>query len=154
LFGNDGFGPAVANHLNECCKIPDNVLVLDAGTGIRDYIFDLLLLEKKPEMVLIIDAVTIKGHRQGDVFEVDLFDVPRKKLADFSLHQSPCSNLLSQLKEQGVDLTILGMQTNDIPNEVRPGLCLKAKKAVPVAADFIMETIKSKITIMEMEACR
>ena len=47
LFGNDGFGPKVIQYLNENYTFPDFVLSLDAGTGIRDYVFDLLLMEEK-----------------------------------------------------------------------------------------------------------
>ncbi|MFH2060188.1 MAG: hydrogenase maturation protease [Pseudomonadota bacterium] len=155
LFGNDGFGPAVANHLNTHHTIPDNVLVLDAGTGIRDYIFDLLLMEKKPEKVIIIDAVTFNEKNQskkdqGEIFEIDLSCVPREKMSDFSLHQSPSSNLLSQLKEQGVDVRVLGMQTASIPNKINPGLCPKAQKAVSKASDWIIKEIQKHPETMEL----
>ena len=158
LFGNDGFGPEVANYLNTHHKMPDEVLVLDAGTGIRDFIFDLLLMEKKPEIILIVDAVTVDGREQGDVFEIDLPDVPREKMSDFSLHQSPCSDLLSQLRDQGVDVRILGMHTTSIPNEINPGLCPKAQKAVPFASRWIIKKFKgieaNKFHVKEVETCR
>lgn len=144
LFGNDGFGPAVAQYLNTTCTLPDSVLVLDAGTGIRDLVFDLLLLEKKPEIVIVIDAVTIDGHSNGDVFEIDLSKLPKQKISDFSLHQSPSSNLLSQLKAQGVNVRILAMQTDAIPNEICPGLSSSAQKAVPIAAQWILKTLEAR----------
>lgn len=152
LFGNDGFGPAVANHLNAHYAIPNNVLVLDAGTGIRDYIFDLLLMEKKPEKVIIIDAMTLNDKDQGEIFEIDISNIPQNKISDFSLHQSPSSNLLSQLKDQGVDVRVLGMQTASIPNEINPGLCPEAHKAVPKASDWIIKKIQKHPK--EMVACR
>lgn len=142
LFGNDGFGPEVVNHLNENYAIPDNTVVLDAGTGIRDFVFDLLLMEKKPKKVFIIDAVTFDDKNQGEIFEIDLPNVPKEKMADFSLHQSPSSNLLSQLKSQGIEVRVLGMQTPTIPNEIDPGLCEKTRKAVPEAAAWIINEIK------------
>ncbi len=141
LFGNDGFGPEVVNHLNSHFTIPGDVLILDAGTGIRDYIFDLLLMEEKPSHIIIIDAVTFENKTQGDIFEIALSNVPREKMSDFSLHQSPSSNLLSQLKEQGVNVKILGMHTASIPNKIHPGLCDKAKKAIPEASDWIIDQI-------------
>lgn len=144
LFGNDGFGPEVINHLHTHHTFPDSVLALDAGTGIRDFIFDLLLIDQKPELVIIIDAVTIDGRTPGEVFEIDLSCVPKQKMADFSLHQSPSSNLLSQLKDTGVDVKMLGMQTDFIPNEISPGLCPKTQAAVPAAAEWIIRKTNSR----------
>ena len=142
LFGNDGFGPGVVDYLNENHKLPDTVLAMDVGTGIRDFMFDLLLMENKPQKVIIIDAVTIKGREQGEVFEIDLARVPAEKMSDFSLHQSPSSNLLSQLRDSGVDVNVLGMHTASIPNEIKPGLCPRAMQAIPVAAAWIMNDLK------------
>jgi len=63
LFGNDGFGPEVVAYLAANYSFPDSVLVLDAGTGIKDFVFDLLLVEKKPKLVIVIDAVTMEGRK-------------------------------------------------------------------------------------------
>ena len=144
LFGNDGFGPEVVDYLTANHELPDSALVLDAGTGIRDFIFDLLLVDQKPELVIVIDAVTMEGREQGEVFEIDLASVPREKLSDFSLHQSPSSNLLSQLKDRGIEVKIIAMHTQSIPNEISPGLCPKAKKAVKIASEKVMGELKSR----------
>jgi len=144
LFGNDGFGPEVVDYLTANYELPDSVLVVDAGTGIKDFVFDLLLVEQKPELVIVIDAVTMEGRKQGEVFEINLSAVPREKLSDFSLHQAPSSNLLSQLQERGIEVKIIAMQTKSIPNEVSPGLCPMAKKAIKVAAEKIIGELKSR----------
>ncbi|MFO7883199.1 MAG: hydrogenase maturation protease [Desulfobacteraceae bacterium] len=143
LFENDGFGPAVIEYLNETHDLPDSVLALDAGTGIKDFMFDLLLMENKPEMLFVIDAVTIKGRKPGDVFELDLSDVPCEKMSDFSLHQSPSSNLLKELKELcGVDVRVICVNVDAVPNEINPGLTEDVKTAVPKAAALIMEQLE------------
>ncbi len=145
LFANDGFGPAVVAHLNQNYTLPDNTLALDAGTGIRDFMFDLLLMEDKPEMLIVVDAVTVPDRQPGDVFEIDLSDVPREKLSDFSLHQSPSSNLLKELKDGGgVEVRVIGMHTDAIPNEINPGLAPVVEAAVPRACQWIMELLKDK----------
>ncbi len=144
LFGNDGFGPEVVDYLTANHVLPDSVLVVDAGTGIRDFVFDLLLVDKKPKLVMVIDAVTMEGRTQGEVFEIDLDAVPKEKLSDFSLHQSPSSNLLSQIKDRGIEVKIIGMHTQSIPNEINPGLCPMAKEAVKIASDKIIEELKSR----------
>lgn len=148
LFENDGFGPAVVEHLHSNYLLPDTVLAVDAGTGIRDFMFDLLLMEKKPEKLIVVDAVTVLGRRIGEVFEMELSEVPREKMSDFSLHQSPSSNLLRELKEHGgVDVRVLGVHTDSIPNEINPGLTPEVMAAVPRACQWIMEHLKEELAI-------
>lgn len=141
LFGDDGFGPEVVACLNRTHRFADDVLVLDAGTGIRDFIFDLLLMEDKPDQIFIIDAVTVDGRKKGELFEISLGDVPREKLSDFSLHQSPSSNLLAELKHQGVKVRILCAHTDNVPDFICPGLSEELKNAVPKACEWIIEQI-------------
>ncbi len=149
LFGNDGFGPEVVRHLKDNHKLPDSVLVLDAGTGVRDFIFDLILVDKTPELILLIDAVTVDGREQGEVFTIDPGLVPREKMADFSLHQAPSSNLIAQLVEKGIEVKVVAMHTEAIPNEISPGLCPEAQKAVPKAAQKVIEELKSRIAFIQ-----
>ncbi len=141
LFGNDGFGPEVIQRIKSVHALPGDVLVMDVGTGVRDLVFDLLLADKKPDCIWIADAVSIKGKNEGELFELPLAEMPGNKLSNFSLHQSPSSNLLAQLKDQGVAIKILGMQTHFIPNEIRPGLSQAAQRAVRPACDWIVKDI-------------
>ncbi|MCG8615082.1 MAG: hydrogenase maturation protease [Desulfobacterales bacterium] len=145
LFGNDGFGPEVVNEILATHTLPDSVLVLDAGTGIRDLVFDLLLVDTPPKLVIVIDAVTVEGRGQGEVFEVDVSKVPREKLSDFSLHQAPSSNLLSQMAERGIDVRVIAMNTEFIPNQISPGLTPDAKEAVKEAGSRVLRELKSRI---------
>ena len=62
LWGDDGFGPAVVQRLNDKYNLPDDVLVLDVGTSIRDILFDLALSEVKPQKLIIVDAVEYPDH--------------------------------------------------------------------------------------------
>lgn len=145
LFANDGFGPAVVEYLNHNHTLPEKVLALDAGTGIRDFMFDLLLMEEKPELVIVVDAVTVPNRTLGEVFEIDLTDVPREKLSNFSLHQSPSSNLLKELKDGcKVDVRVIGMHTSAIPNVINPGLDPEVEAAIPGACQMIMDMIKDR----------
>ena len=130
LFGNDGFGPEVVRYYRENCELPESALILDAGTGIRDFMFDLLLMEKKPEHLFVIDAVTAEGKEEGNIFEMTVPDVPKEKMSDFSLHQSPSSSLLGELESLGVNVRIFCVHTDTVPNEIDPGLSEKVEKAV------------------------
>lgn len=142
LLGDDGFGPAVVKRLKERYDLPDEVLALDMGTGIREVLFDLILSDKKPEKIIIVDAVDHPGREPGEVFEIAVEDIPAKKIADFSLHQFPTVNMLKELKEHtGIAITILVAQVQEIPEEIREGLTPAMTQAVDEACRRILRNI-------------
>ena len=67
LFGDDGFGPAVADTLLRNYLIPEDIYVMDVGTGVRKLLFTLTLSEDRPEEIVIVDAVDW-DHEKGLVF--------------------------------------------------------------------------------------
>jgi len=143
LWGDDGFGPAVIEHLNQHYSLPDDVLARDVGTSIRDTLFDLILSEQKPKLLIIIDAVDHPDRRPGEVFEIPVEGIPETKVSDFSLHQFPTVNMLQELKEHsGIKVKIIVGQTEPLPEEVRPGLSAAMQGAVPVACEKIMAAIQ------------
>lgn len=138
LFGDDGFGPEVVKRLKEGIFLPEGVAVEDVGTSIGDILFDLALAPEKPESLWIVDAVRIEGRSPGEVFELELEDIPREKTADFSMHQFPAINLLKELRsEGGVEVRILAVQSEELPEEVRPGLSRTAEAAVDEAVRIL-----------------
>lgn len=144
LFGDDGFGPAVVEWLENNCKerIPDDVCVLDAGTGVRTILFTLTLSDRKPAKLIIVDAVDI-GKTPGDVFALGIDDLPFRKIDDFSMHQLPTSNLLKELQQMcEVDVRIVACQVERIPNEISSGLSAPLQQAVPKACEAILEDLK------------
>ncbi len=142
LWGDDGFGPAVIQHLKENYPLPDEVLALDVGTSIRDILFNLILSEKKPERLIIVDAVEYPERRPGEVFEIPVAGIPEHKTSDFSLHQFPTVNLLQELQEQsGIQVKIIVAQIETIPQEVAPGLSQAVQGAVVTACEKIIEII-------------
>jgi coenzyme F420 hydrogenase subunit delta len=140
LFGDDGFGPAVVNRLTEQYDIPENVYVMDVGTGIRKLLFTLCLSPELPENILIIDAVD-KGKRPGEIFELTLEDVPYEKTDDFSMHQAPSSNLAVDLQHMGVYVRVLGCQIGDIPDQIQPGLTKPVQEAVEKMCAYIIRDL-------------
>ena len=98
LLGDDGFGPAVAQRLEADFTIPADVCVFNAGTSVREILFDTILSEKKPSKVVIVDAMDC-GRKPGELFSPDLDSYPEVKLDDFSMHQIPTSNLLRELRD-------------------------------------------------------
>lgn len=129
LFGDDGFGPIVAEHLLAQYTLPDGVYVADVGTGVRKLLFNLCLGPERPKKIIIVDAVD-KGRTPGDLFEISLEEIPLKKLDDFSLHQAPSSNLAKELAETGVDVRIVACQVGHIPENIQPGLSEPVAQAV------------------------
>jgi len=142
LLGDDGFGPAVVDYLNDYYRLPDDTLALNVETSIRGLLFNLVLSEEKPELILIIDAVD-KGRKAGDIFEINLDEIPEKKVDDFSMHQMPSSNLLKELKEDsGIAIRILVCQVKYIPPEVGPGLTDVVKNAIPEMCARIIKLLE------------
>jgi coenzyme F420 hydrogenase subunit delta len=141
LFGDDGFGPAVTEYMNSQKMVPQYAEVMNAGTSVRKLLFDITLSEKRPKVIVIIDAVDC-GRVPGEIFDLAPDEIPFKKLDDFSMHQIPTSNLLLELKNLcGVDVRIIACQVAHIPESVSPGLSATVQAAVPVAADIVMRII-------------
>ncbi len=145
LWGDDGFGPAVVQRLNDQYNLPDDVLVLDVGTSVRDILFDLALSEVKPQKLIIVDAVEYPDRHPGEVFEIPVEGIPEKKTSDFSLHQFPTVNILKELKDHTkIDVKVIVGQIEVIPGEVKPGLSQAMEGAVVKACERIMAEMSKR----------
>ncbi len=145
LFGDDGAGPAVIKAL-EKEELPEYLHLEDAGTGIREILFDYLLEPAiRPALIIIVDSVDFPGAKPGQIFDLRPFDIPRKKLHDFSLHQFPTVNMLAELEEAtDTKVRIMAIQAENIPNEVMPGLSRPVAKAVKRLTEKILDAICPK----------
>jgi len=138
LFGDDGFGCAVIEYVESHCSIPEDVCLLDVGTGVRKLLFTLCLSPIRPKQLIIIDAIDV-GRAPGEIFEIDPAELPTSKLDDFSLHQLPTSNMLRELQETcGVKVRVLACQTGPLPEEICEGLSEAVSNAIPRAADWLI----------------
>ncbi|WP_136799907.1 hydrogenase maturation protease [Desulfosediminicola sp.] len=146
IMGDDGFGPAVIAELHNKHTLPDGVQAVDAGTQVREYLFDYVLSEEeRPESIIIIDAVDFEGKTPGDVFRIHPIDIPPKKIHDFSLHQFPTVNLLHELEQHtGIRVVIIAGQVQYIPEEIAPGLTPAMSAAVPVACEHIIHILSEQ----------
>lgn len=137
LFGDDGFGPAVAEFLSQHYAVSDDVYVMDVGTGVRRLLFTLSLSEAQPEEIIIVDAVDW-GQEIGQVSEIPAEALPITKIDDFSLHQVPTSNMLRELQEYyGVKVTVVACDVGEIPQIIEPGLSASTQQAVLTASSRI-----------------
>lgn len=145
LFGDDGFGPTVAASLQNNYVLPDDIHVMDVGTGARKILFNIALGETKVKQVIIVDAVDFEHHGRvpGEIFEIPIEDLPRVKIDDFSMHQMPSSNLLRELRDYcKIKVTILVCQVKRIPEQVAPGLSKPVQKAIPKMCNHIMKILR------------
>jgi len=142
LFGDDGFGPQAVDYFKENYSIPENVEVINAGCSVRNILFDIVLSHKKPNKIIIVDALDA-GKMPGEVFEIELEDIPESKIDDFSMHQLPTSNLLKELKGQcKVYVKIFSCQVENIPKSVSTGLSKRVLDSIPKVCELIMDEIK------------
>jgi coenzyme F420 hydrogenase subunit delta len=140
LYGDDGFGPVVADELLERYSIPPDAAVLNLGLGTRGFIFDVLLSERQPRRIVVVDAMDRAGKRPGELFEVPLDELSREKVDDFSFHQGPTSNLLRELRDLcGVEIVIVCCQPQEIPAEMTRGLSAPVREAASEAARLVFE---------------
>ncbi|MCK5560753.1 MAG: hydrogenase maturation protease [Thermoplasmata archaeon] len=155
LFGDDGFGPEVANALldkdlqfsanNNGNNHQSQVVVMNVGTSVRKILFNITLSEIKPHKIWIVDAVD-KGREPGEIFEISVDDMPEIKIDDFSLHQLPTSNLLKELKDLcKVDITVLACQVEYIPEVIEPGLSPTLQASLPKMVELIINKIQEEV---------
>ena len=132
LFGDDGFGAQVIEYLLSNYTLPKDTACLDVGTAIRDMLFDILLSPQKPGQIIIVDAMDLKGGVPGRIYEIDVDQIQPEKICDFSLHQFPTTNMLKEMQEgTSIDVRILVVQTEVLPEEVHVGLSPAVAAAVP-----------------------
>jgi coenzyme F420 hydrogenase subunit delta len=140
LFGDDGFGPCVAEYLRNWVELPKNVSVINAGTSVRGILFDLILSPQRPKKIIVIDAVDTK-RKPGEVFNLNVDEFPLNKIDDFTLHEMPTSNLLKELKEFcNVDVIVIAAQVEQMPEAVSPGLSDVLMESVAVAAEEVLRS--------------
>ncbi len=138
LFGDDGFGPQVIDHLLTNYDLPPDVYALDVGTSVRNILFDFILSPQKPQKVILIDAIQVEGKRPGEIFEIDIDKVPVEKIPSFSVHEGPTLNFLQELKNFGqMRIHVVVAQAKEIPEIVKPGLSSEVQVAIPKACEYL-----------------
>lgn len=141
LKGDDGVGVAVALSLEKDPRLPKDVHALDLGTSIKHLLFDIVTM--KPERlrrIVVIDAVAQENRAPGEFWEIDVDQMKKEKIRDYSIHMFPSVNLLKRIKEEAnVDLRIIAVQTQYIPEGMEEGLTQAVEAAVPRIVDRVLE---------------
>lgn len=143
LLGDDGFGPAVIQSLEAQDILGDHIGLFDAGTSVRELLFDLLLARKMPQKLILIDAVQQSNLLPGEIVCIDVDQIPENKKADYSLHQFPTINMLKELRDtSAIDIDIYAVQVGIIPQRVKQGLSGPVKEAIPKLCQLIGVKLK------------
>ena len=116
---------------------PD-ICVINIGTGSRGIMFNLVAGPVRPKAIIIVDALEAQ-KRPGELFWVNVEDLSIEKAEDFSLHMTPASNMLLDLKKAGVEIKILACQPKNLPEAMSERLSPEVAKAVGPAAEIVME---------------
>lgn len=136
FMGDDGFGPQVAEKLLAGPSL-GGTCVINAGTGSRGMIFNLVTGPKRPRAIIIVDALEAK-RPAGELFWVDIEDLSLEKAEDFSLHMTPASNMLLDLKKMGVEIRVLACEPKNLPEVMIEGLSPEVAGSVGRAAEMVV----------------
>ncbi len=139
LLGDDGFGPRVAQLLQEKYHLPDNTHVLDVGSSLREVLFDIVLSEKVPRKIVLVDSFN-DGKSPGEVFELHLDQLSQPNTSEFSIHQVPSVNLLNDLRDhKKIEIHVVAAQIGGVCDEINIGLSPMMEQAAHSAALLIFE---------------
>ena len=139
LFKDDGFGPAVTEAMEEQFKeteLPDNIMIIDAGTGGPHYIFS--LPNELWKKLIIVDIVEF-GAEPGTLRKFDVSELPEGSYEN--VHSWPVSQPLHDLSET-YEVIVIGCQPESVSApDVALGLTKNVEDAIPKAIKMILKEI-------------
>lgn len=139
LFEDDGFGPAVTVALEEYFKdneLPENVMILDAGTGGPHYIFS--LPNEMWKKLIIVDIVDY-GAEPGTLRIFGVEELPEGSYEN--VHSWPVNQPLHELNES-VEIMVIGCQPESVSApDVKLELTKNVEDAIPKAIQIILKEI-------------
>ena len=138
LRGDDGFGPQVIENLRVGYPIPARVTLLDAGTGVEEILLDIALFPRKPEKIVLVDTMD-RELPAGTISRLQLKDLPKAERKHHSIHQEPASGLLRELEDLGVEVILITVQPDSIPDSVKMGLSIPVQRASSQVCQIIVK---------------
>jgi hydrogenase maturation protease len=131
IMGDDGFGLAVLNRLQQEWMLPDDVELVDGGT----WGLTLLPMLEDAERVLLLDAIEAAAPA-GTLVRVDRDDLPRTFALRTSPHQVDLSDVLAIMRLRGTlpeRIVAIGAQPERV--EMSTELSAALHGAVAAASD-------------------
>jgi coenzyme F420 hydrogenase subunit delta len=131
LFQDDGFGPRVAQELQNY-ELPPGVRAIDGGTGAPHLIFS--LLDETCKKLIILDCVDWRAT-PGSLRKFSVDELPKGKFAD--AHNWSLSEPLHALKDK-VDIVVIGCQPARVSEpDIEISLTEEVEKAIPEAIRMV-----------------
>ena len=117
-------------------ELPDNVMILDAGTGGPHYIFS--LPNELWKKLIIVDIVEF-GAEPGTLRKFDVSELPEGSYEN--VHSWPVSQPLHELSET-YEVIVIGCQPESVSApDVELGLTKNVEDAIPKAIKMILKEI-------------
>jgi coenzyme F420 hydrogenase subunit delta len=139
LFKDDGFGPAVIETLEEYSKeheLPENTMILDAGTGGPHFVFS--LPHESWKKLIVVDIVQF-GAEPGVLRKFKVEELPEGSYE--SMHSWPVTQPLHDLSEI-CEVMVIGCQPESVSApDVELGLTKSVEDAIPEAIKMILKEI-------------
>jgi len=137
LFEDDGFGPAVIQALQEYFKeheLPENTMLIDAGTSAPHFIFS--LPQESWKKLIVVDIVD-SGAESGTVRRFEVTEIPRGTYTD--AHSWSVEEPLHELSKK-MEVFVVGCQPESVSApDVVMGLTKSVEDAIPKAVKIILE---------------
>lgn len=144
LKGDDGFGPYVAEYLENNYEISDGIAVLDAGLACGEWIVPLLHDEDRPSKLIIVDVLDM-GLEPGTlkILTPDTLKIANNTFS-YSSHFFPDKVIFDQMVETGMEIIFICCQLKEIPRDLSMQLTDELKPMVAVAAEEIAKLVGMK----------
>jgi len=143
LFADDGFGYEVITRL-EKMELPENVEIIDAGTGGSFYLMSIMDGECKVKKIIIVDIIDF-GLPPGTLKKFGVDELPNIDKYNFDAHDLPLAPYLIDADKKGIDIVIIGCQAKEVSNpDIKIGLTDEVKNSLDDAIKMVLEEINKK----------
>ncbi|WP_421078130.1 coenzyme F420-reducing hydrogenase, FrhD protein [Methanothermococcus sp. Ax23] len=143
LFADDGFGYEVITRL-EKMELPENVEIIDAGTGGSFYLMSIMDGECKVKKIIIVDIIDF-GLPPGTLKKFGVEELPNIDKYNFDAHDLPLAPYLIDADKKGIDIVIIGCQAKEVSNpDIKIGLTDEVKNSLDDAIKMVLEEINKK----------
>ncbi len=137
LKGDDGFGVAVVEYLEDKYKSSDDILIVDAGLACGEWITPLIEDEDRPDRIIMIDVLDMDLN-PGDIKVLRPSNLNFQK-KNLSSHFFPEKEIFDLLEEAGVEIIFVSAQLKIIPRDLSMNISDELIKIVPEAARIVAE---------------
>jgi hydrogenase maturation protease len=145
----NGFGAEVIRWLETIYELPKDTECLDVGMALREFLFDILLLKKKPSQIIIIDAMNLGHVKPGEIREIKISNLRPSKHSNHPLRHFQTIKILNIIRKYAaIDIRILIAQLTDLSMQVHASLSSSTKICVSQMCERIINVIENKPPVL------